>query len=388
MSEQRSTSYLFKQILSGRAEFSHAILEVVGNQISEVQAKSSTSYVDLSDRIAIPSFVDVHAHGYDGEDSVNASVKNLGLWAQKIMSTGVSAFVPTIVSSPVDVIKHFIKTVSEYMKAHGFGTERADVIGCRLEGPFISKVKKGAHSERYLLEADRKHFSNIVAGVDEWTRIVRVVDIAPELRGARELISYLAGKGVKVSMGHSAASFEESESAVNAGATMCTHLFNGMRSIHHRDPGIAAEALLDHRVYAEMINDTNHLSSRIIDLAVRLKGKRKIVAITDSIPSTNLPDGRYKLGDLEIDVVLGKAVISGTNTLAGSTLTMDRAFKNFVSHGYSVGDAVRFCCTNPARALGLRHRGEILPGKLADITVLDSELKVKGVIRQGVLHEF
>jgi N-acetylglucosamine-6-phosphate deacetylase len=254
-----------------------------------------------------------------------------------------------------------------------------------MEGPFISHAKKGAHNEAFILDPSIVNYKNITGKLASQ---VRIVDIAPEVGKAMELIPYLSSKGVIPSIGHSDSDAITARKAISLGATEGTHLFNAMRSVFHREPGIAGEVLINDSINAEIINDPNHLSPGIIRLAVRSKGEDKIVGITDSIAATMMPDGIYQLGTLSVTLKSGKCTITGSEVIAGSVLTMDSAFRNFIEQGYSIEQTVKFLSTNPARIMGLPEEGSIEPGKRANIAIIDNMNKVAGVIKNGIFYDF
>lgn len=388
MSEMGTNAYHFSSILFGRKIWLNCTLTARGDKIVSCTEDEDRDAKDFSDRIAVPAFIDIHTHGFRGIDTSFLSTSKLEEWAELLMTTGVAGFIPTIVSSSQKDTGDFMRTVRELSLKEKHVDGRADVLGARLEGPFINSEKKGAHNPSHLLPSSIANFEELVEDIPNWDRILRVVDIAPELPGAISLILFLTNRNVIVSLGHSDSTFNQAETGVDAGARLCTHLFNGMRRIHHRDPGIAVAMLLDERVYTEIINDPFHLSPETVRLAFQTKKRGKIVAITDSISSTQMPDGDYTLGDLKINVEGGRCLIAGTDTIAGSTLTMDQAFRNFVHQGFSIEDSTRFCSTNPSKIIGLQGRGVLGEGKVADITILDKQYKVTGMIRRGRLHEF
>lgn len=359
------------------------IVKVEGGYISSI-SNNSNGDIDLTGYTAVPSFIDVHTHGMLGVDTASLSPESIGKWLKALPRTGTLKVVSALVSSDRVTTQAFLKSV-EYARKTVFEEPCAEVLGARMEGPFISHAKKGAHNEAFILDPSIVNYKNITGKLASQ---VRIVDIAPEVGKAMELIPYLSSKGVIPSIGHSDSDAITARKAISLGATEATHLFNAMRSIFHREPGIAGEVLINDSINAEIINDPNHLSPGIIRLAVRSKGEDKIVGITDSIAATMMPDGIYQLGTLSVTLKSGKCTITGSEVIAGSVLTMDSAFRNFIEQGYSIEQTVKFLSTNPARIMGLPEEGSIEPGKRANIAIIDNMNKVAGVIKNGIFYDF
>lgn len=359
------------------------IVKVEGGYISSI-SNNSNGDIDLTGYTAVPSFIDVHTHGMLGVDTASLSPESIGKWLKALPRTGTLKVVPALVSSDRVTTQAFLKSV-EYARKTVFEEPCAEVLGARMEGPFISHAKKGAHNEAFILDPSIVNYKNITGKLASQ---VRIVDIAPEVGKSMELIPYLSSKGVIPSIGHSDSDAITARKAISLGATEATHLFNAMRSIFHREPGIAGEVLINDSINAEIINDPNHLSPGIIRLAVRSKGEDKIVGITDSIAATMMPDGIYQLGTLSVTLKSGKCTITGSEVIAGSVLTMDSAFRNFIEQGYSIEQTVKFLSTNPARIMGLPEEGSIEPGKRANIAIIDNMNKVAGVIKNGIFYDF
>ncbi len=359
------------------------IVKVEGGYISSI-SNNSNGDIDLTGYTAVPSFIDVHTHGMLGVDTASLSPESIGKWLKALPRTGTLKVVSALVSSDRVTTQAFLKSV-EYARKTVFEEPCAEVLGARMEGPFISHAKKGAHNEAFILDPSIVNYKNITGKLASQ---VRIVDIAPEVGKAMEMIPYLSSKGVIPSIGHSDSDAITARKAISLGATEATHLFNAMRSIFHREPGIAGEVLINDSINAEIINDPNHLSPGIIRLAVRSKGEDKIVGITDSIAATMMPDGIYQLGTLSVTLKSGKCTITGSEVIAGSVLTMDSAFRNFIEQGYSIEQTVKFLSTNPARIMGLPEEGSIEPGKRANIAIIDNMNKVAGVIKNGIFYDF
>lgn len=268
---------------------------------------------------------------------------------------------------------------NKYQNLDTSGDIPAEVLGLYLEGPYFSAAKKGAQSPEYLKNPD----------IDELTKFIqlskgtiKVVALAPELPGAMEAIKYLRNQGITVSAGHTDATFDTARKAFDYGITQVTHVFNGMRGFSHREPGISGAVLIDERVYCEMICDGIHLHPGAMKLVIKTKGKDKILLISDSMMAAGLSDGEYTLGGQKV-IVKGQEARLSDGTLAGSTLTLNRAIYNMVHMaGVSLPDAVRMATLNPARVIGIdEQKGSIEIGKDADLVIFDGRLNILNVIK-------
>jgi N-acetylglucosamine-6-phosphate deacetylase len=260
--------------------------------------------------------------------------------------------------------------------------EDGELAGIHLEGPFIAEARCGAHDPAVLREPDP---AAVDALLHAGHGAVRMVTLAPELPGGVRAVRQLTEAGVIAAIGHTDGTEEQIRPAIDAGATVGTHLFNGMRPLHHREPGPIGALLDDERVTIELICDLVHVHPTVLRLAATYAGRGRTVLITDAMSATDATDGRYHLGRLEVDVRDGVATLADTGSLAGSTLTMDVAFRNFVRDaGLSVLDAVRATSGRPAELLGLAdHTGSLRAGLAADLVVLSDDLRPTRVLRRG-----
>ncbi len=364
------------RIYSNNSEIEERTIEIEDGIITSVNNQRNKDVIDLSDRIIIPSFVDIHTHGIKGIDSYDASVNDYTEWSKILLEHGVQYFVPTIVSAPLERIIQFLTNLREAMQR---GVE--GIIGGRLEGPLISPVRKGAHEIRYLKTPDIFPTSKIL---DEFGDIIRIIDFAPELRGSIQMVKEFSGR-VIFSMGHTDCKYDECMDAYKNGSHHVTHLFNAMRPFHHREVGLIGLSFLKQNIDVEIIIDLVHLSRETIDIILKFKNEDNIIAITDSISATLMPDGRYKLGSLDVEMKEGVCKISGTDTIAGSTVTMDEEFKRLVSIGYKPETVIKFFTFNPSRVIGINH-GAIEKGYDGKLTILDKALNVKGIINKEVIE--
>lgn len=328
-----------------------------------------------------PGFIDVHLHGGGGADVMDASPGALSQLARTHARHGTVAFLPTTVTAPYEQLHRVLEAVEE---TAGAREEGAELLGVHLEGPHLNPARAGAQNPEFLTPPS---LPEMQALLERFPGRVRWVTVAPELEGARELIQYLREAGVVVSIGHSDATYEQAMVAFQWGISHATHTFNGMNPLHHRAPGVPGAVLTAPGVSAEIIADGFHIHPGVARLLWQVKGPDRLLLVTDAMRATDLPDGRYDLGGLEVDVVGGAARLAGQETLAGSTLTLERAVAWMVEAvGLSLAEAVQLASLNPARRLGVAHRlGSLEVGKDASLVLLDDALRVRLTLRQGEL---
>jgi N-acetylglucosamine-6-phosphate deacetylase len=334
--------------------------------------------VDVAGRWVLPGFVDVHVHGGGGAQFNTASADDVRRVARFHAEHGTTSLLATTVAAPVDDLLAALRAIGD--AAASPAGDGAEVLGAHLEGPFLSPRWPGAMDAAHFIAPDMAVADRLLAGGD-----VRMLSLAPELPGALDLARAAAAAGVVVSMGHTGATYAEASAAVAAGARAATHVYNAMRPLHHREPGVLGAALELDGVTCEVICDGVHVDPAAVRLLVRSKGPARIALVTDAIEATGLPDGDYLLGTRPISVAGGRARLPGSDTIAGSTLTMDRALRNVVQRcGVDVEDAARMASTTPAELLGIADRkGVLAPGRDADVAILDSDLALSGVLVRG-----
>lgn len=328
---------------------------------------------DLHGAWVLPGFIDLHMHGGGGHD-VAASPVDMAAALAFHRRHGTTRSLVSLVTAPLDTLARQLGWVADLLASGGTGA-----VGAHLEGPFLSHARCGAQNPAHLLAPDRQAFAGLVAAA---RGALRSVTIAPELPGALDLIPDVLDAGAIAAIGHSDAGYAEAKAAIDAGATLATHLFNGMRPLHHREPGIIGAAL-DTDLACEVINDGVHVHPAITALVA---GKpQRLVLVTDAIDAAGVGDGEFELGGQRVRVRDGQARLAAGGTLAGSTLTMDDALRRaVVDSGLAIEVASAGASGNPARVLGIDDRcGSIAAGLDADLVVLDGDLRVRRVMVGG-----
>ena len=325
--------------------------------------------------IYAPGFVDVHVHGWGGHDALGDADALSGM-ARALLRRGVTSFLPTAPTIPVDDLPAFADRVRTWMSdAPDYG---AQPLGFNLEGPFLAPERRGAHD----LELLRTPAAMDDGFLDPLLDGLRVMTVAPELPGALELIARLAAHGVAASLGHSQSTIDQARAGYAAGARSTTHLFNAMTGVDHRSPGLALAALLDDAVFVELIADGNHVHPALWPLVVRATAADRLVLISDALPMAGSAARRGRIGGLECEVRDGRAIVAGTDTLAGSVIALDTAVRK-VAEGHGLPVAVAGAATNPAALLEADDRGRLVAGRRAHLVELDDALRVRRVTRGG-----
>ena len=363
---------------------------------------SGARAVDLGERILAPGFVDVHIHGAAGHDVMEATPETLQAVAAFVLQHGTTAFVPTTLSAPPEVLLPSLEGLGQAIRSlqvrasqgqASHATPLAEPLGIHLEGPFLSADCRGVHPREHLLPPSLELFHQMLAAAGG---AVRILTLAPELAGASELQAAAIDKGVRVAIGHSNASYEQALGAIDAGAAHAVHVFNAMRPFAHRDPGILGAILTDDRVLAEVIADGVHVAAPALRLLLRSKTPSRIALVTDGVSATGMPPGQYRLGGMEIlvaEVPAHEASATGQiacrnheGKLAGSVLTQDRAVQNMIRlAGVTLREAVLMASYVPAQMAGVAGRkGTLRPGADADLIVLHPDGTVAGAMVGGV----
>ena len=378
-------AFTAKRLYTPLVQIEQPVVLVEDGRIVELDARGAQSIpkgvrvFDFPDAVLAPGMIDIHIHGGAGHDVMEDDDASLPAVEGLIAKHGVTSYFPTTVTAPVDRTLAALDRLAAAIESRAHAPKRARPLGIHLEGPFISHARKGVHPPENLLTPSVKMFDRF------WQAArghIKMMTIAAELDGAREVIAEAAGRGVCVSLGHSDATLASARAAVDAGATHATHLFNAMRPLDHRDPGLLGQILTDPRQSADFIADGIHLDPAIVKLILETKGPDKAVLITDATAATGMPDGTYRLGSFEVEVKDGRCTHDGR--LAGSVLTMDLAVRNVMSFaGWDLQSALRLATLNPAQVVGLTGRGKLEAGAAADIVVLTADGEVRNTIIGG-----
>jgi N-acetylglucosamine-6-phosphate deacetylase len=368
-----------------------ASLIIDGSRIAAVDLRprvelAGATTIEVRDSYIVPGFIDVHVHGVEGFDTLDEG-DPIAEIARRLPRYGVTAFCPTTVACGPSQLRGALQAVAELRSSRVSGTTR--VLPAHLESNFINPEYKGAQPAECLRAPWRSadgDFSaaDILNAIADARPDVGIVTLAPELPGAIELVRALAKAGHRVSIGHSGATLDEAIAAIDAGACHATHLFNRMAPMTHRAPGIAGAVLARDDVAAELICDGYHVHPAMAGIAIAAKGTHRVMGITDGTAGSGLtPGATTRLGGRRIRVTDTAAVLDD-GTLAGSTLTMDRAFRTIVTaFGLSIVDAATLCASTPARELGLTGFGVIARDATADLVVLDRGFRVRHTFIDG-----
>lgn len=333
--------------------------------------------VDLQGATVIPGLCDVHNHGNSGEDFSDGSYEGLIKIAKYLASEGVTSFAPASMTLPYDVLEKAFATGRKLADEQPEGCSR--LMGIQMEGPYFSEKKKGAQNGAYLKTPDYDGFKKLYDGCGG---LVRIVDLAPELADSKEFVEK-ASKLCTVSVAHTDSDYDHAKMAFDAGATHLTHLYNGMPSIHHRNPGVIPAAAENPNVRAEIICDGLHIHPASVRLAFNMFGADRMIIISDALRCCGMPDGEYELGGQQVFLSGGIAKLKD-GTIAGSATNLFECMRRAISFGIAEEDAVRAASYNPACSLGVQDQiGTIEAGKLADFVVCNKDYSEKTVYMGG-----
>lgn len=382
------------QIYSNGKWFDDGYIKIKDQQIVELGSTKQLSseeefeVVEIPSQLqykAVPGFIDVHIHGAGGADAMDATKEALETIAEALPREGTTSFLATTMTQEEKQIEQALINAGKYIhedQAPG----KAEILGIHLEGPFVNKKRAGAQPIQYIINPNLELFK-------KWEQLadhtIKLVTLAPEQPGGLEMVQYLKENGMIASIGHTDATYEEVLRAIEAGANHVTHLYNQMRGLHHREPGVVGAAFLKKELIAELIVDGVHVHPEMVKLAYTQKGRNGIILITDSMRAKCLKNGHYDLGGQDVIVADGKATLSD-GTLAGSILKLGQGVKNIVSFtGCELEDAIEMASVNPAKQLNVFDRkGSISEGKDADIVILDENLDVYMTVCRGEVAYF
>ncbi|HEV7967051.1 MAG TPA: N-acetylglucosamine-6-phosphate deacetylase [Candidatus Acidoferrales bacterium] len=370
-------------------EIPDAMVVIHGSKIAAIGQRGKVELplgvreINAGGRTVVPGFVDVHIHGAGGHDVMEGTSEALEIITATAAEHGTTSLLATTVTASekqtresVAGIAQFIRNTSQYA-THELS---AEILGIHFEGPFISPARRGVHPAKWIAAPSTDLLAQFLR---EARGTAQILTLAPELPGALDLILGAREAGLVVSLGHTDATYEQTQAAIEAGASHAAHVFNAMRPFSHRGTGVIGAVLTSPKVSAELIADGVHVDEAAMRILVELKTPERVILVSDGISATGMPDGKYQLGMFEVKVSAGVAR-NAEGKLAGSTLTLDRALQNMVALGVPLSSALRMATANPARQMGLAARkGVLAPGADADLVFLDDKLQVCGVMTRG-----
>lgn len=351
--------------------------EIIGvGKMEMFKEEAEEKVIDLSGKLVIPGFIDVHSHGGYGYDNMDADPEEISKMTTKMLQEGITSYFPTTMTQSYENIERALEAIKEAKEKNSM------IQGIHLEGPFIAPDYKGAQPEKYIAVADAELMK-------KWHELsgenICLVTYAPETGDVSEFEEYCKENNIILSAGHSGANYQELK---ESNATHITHLFNGQKGLHHREIGVTGYGLLEDDVTVEMIVDGFHISKEMVKLAYKAKGAEGIELITDAMRAKGFPEGESELGGQKV-IVKDKQARLEDGTLAGSVLTFIDAFKNMMAFtGCSIEEAVQMSSVNQAKEFGLEKKGVITPECDADLLVLTKDFVLEQTILGGDIHDF
>lgn len=357
------------------------VIEAIGPR-AEMNLPSRAQEICATDKTAIPGFVDVHIHGAGGHDVMEGSGEALAAVTQTVVQHGTTGIIATTATASPEETVRSVAGISRYIGLqHQTNGPRAEVLGIHFEGPFLSPARRGVHPPECLRLPSAELLERFLEAA---SGNARIMTLAPELMGAMPCIRAAREAGMVVALGHTDATYEQARVAIASGVRHAAHVYNAMRPFSHRDSGVVGAVLTAPEVTAELIADGVHVDEAAMKLLLQAKGAGGVILVSDGTSATCMPDGKYRLGQLEVTVSRG-VCRNAEGKLAGSTLTLDRGLRNIVNLGAPLADAVRMLTLNPASLLGMEFKkGVLRAGADADIVLLDEGLQVAGVWARGV----
>lgn len=368
-------------VLDSLFHFTPADLRVVGEQIDILCSHGryrtdSEESLDFSGKYIIPGLIDIHIHGCSGRDVSDGKEGSLEIISGFLAQNGVTSFLPTTVTLEDNALVYALRQIRAFQQGPIIG---AYAHGANMEGPYLSKEKRGAHREDWLQNPRIMHFLRMN---QECGGQIKILSVAPELEGAMEFIA-VAKDSAKISIAHTSADYDTAMKAIQKGVSHATHMYNAMTGLNHRAPGVVG-AIADSHITAELICDCVHIHPAVIRTTFGMLGYDRVIMMSDAIAATGLTDGQYRLGGLDVWVKKGQAHLED-GTIAGSTATLMEDVRRAYAIGIPLEKAIRAASYNPAVALGIEERtGSIAEGKWADLVVLNDQLQVEYVLVKGV----
>ncbi|HWJ03973.1 MAG TPA: N-acetylglucosamine-6-phosphate deacetylase [Verrucomicrobiae bacterium] len=354
----------------------NGFVEIQGETITSVgfnetdKTGASADVCDFGAAYICPGFIDLHVHGSGGSDVMDGTGESLETMARSLADGGTTAFLATTMSAPLKKLVEVIKVVRKASQEEAVG---ARVMGIHLEGPYLNPDQKGAQRLEYL---QKPSLPEVKGYVQSGGGTIKMLTLAPELPGSKEVIEYAKSQGIVVSLGHSKADFDEVSEAFKSGLSHATHTFNAMGGLHHREVGTAGAVLGLDGLTADVIPDGVHVDPKVIKILLKAKGMANVCVVTDCIRAGRMGDGAFELGGQAVWVKNGVARLRD-GTISGSVISMNEGLKVLVNRaGLCLSEAVMLASKNPARILGLKSKGALKAGMDADVTVLDNEFKV------------
>jgi N-acetylglucosamine-6-phosphate deacetylase len=371
-----------KEIKDGVVIITNGKIVAVGKR-GEIDEPQGAEIIDAGGNYISPGFIDIHINGANGADVSKIDSDTFDTMGSFFPQYGTTAYVgTTITAAPADILKA-LQFARSYLKENKTGV--AELLGIHMEGPYISPVQSGAHPKQFLALPEPEHYMPFL----EYSDVLVKMTIAPELKGAAQLVKELRKRNIVVSAGHTNGIYSEMKEAIDAGVNHATHFFCNMSHFRRdnlkRVAGVVETLLYDDRVSGALIGDGWHVGPQLMKLLVKVKGVDKVCFVTDAMPAVGLPDGIHKIGDVEAVVENGIARLQDNTAYAGSVTTMNVCVRNGINQvDLSMVDAVRMSSLTPAKIIGVAHKkGSLEKGKDADITIFDSNINIKKTIVRG-----